>query len=196
MKFTAVRTALGAAVGEAEIHVAGNSVFSSIKATTALAEQFDHRAITVRTEVVPVVPLDSLDQIIGRTVFVKIDTQGFEQEVLLGATATLARAVGVQLELAVDHLYEGVWDLPEAVAFMTARGFALAQVRPTNPKRGDPVSALEFDCVFRRIDRRAWPPLSSGVRERRSRARRGQRASPTPGSRATPPAQCCHTNAA
>ena len=155
MKFTAVRTALGAAVGEAEIHVADNSVFSSIKATTALAEQFDHRAITVRTEVVPVVPLDSLDQIVGRTVFVKIDTQGFEQEVLLGATATLARAVGVQLELAVDHLYEGVWDLPEAVAFMTARGFALAQVRPTNPKRGDPVSALEFDCVFRRIDRRA-----------------------------------------
>ena len=155
MKFTAVRTALGAAVGEAEIHVADNSVFSSIKATTALAEQFDHRAITVRTEMVPVVPLDSLDQIVGRTVFVKIDTQGFEQEVLLGATATLARAVGVQLELAVDHLYEGVWDLPEAVAFMTARGFALAQVRPTNPKRGDPVSALEFDCVFRRIDRRA-----------------------------------------
>ncbi len=154
--FTARHSAVGAVVGEASINIADYSVFSSIKATTALAERFDSRAATVRTEQVPVVPLDSVAETKrGKAVFLKIDTQGFEQEVLRGATETLRRCVGVQLELAIDHLYEGVWDFSEAMKFMTDAGFSLAQIRPTNPKHDDPVSALEFDCVFRRTDQQA-----------------------------------------
>ena len=86
----------------------------------------------------------------GRRVFLKIDTQGFEREVLEGARESLKEIFGVQAELPVVHLYRGVWSLPEALDYMSKRGFVLGQVRPTNFDTEERVTVIELDCIFRR----------------------------------------------
>jgi hypothetical protein len=99
------------------------------------------------------VEITTLDQIFApfaeRKVLLKIDTQGFEQQVLAGAAASLPKIAAVQLELPVVHFYENVWSLTDAIAFMERAGFAVAQLRPVVYLPGTG-SLGEIDCVFRR----------------------------------------------
>jgi hypothetical protein len=88
----------------------------------------------------------------GKNVFLKIDTQGFEQRVLEGARRSLEHICGLLLELPIVHLYENTWTFREALAYLENAGFVLSQVQPTNYLTVDPVSIVELDCVFRRRD--------------------------------------------
>ena len=142
--------AVGAVAGSAEIHVTRNSVYSSLRPQTAMISDFSKKSQIVGTESVDVITLDALDLASEDRIFLKIDTQGFEQEVLAGATQVLQRCVGVQLELPVEHLYQDVWSFSEAIVFMDELGFVPAQFRMVNPLHDDPVSGIEFDCIFRR----------------------------------------------
>lgn len=145
------RGALGAEPGTASINVSESSVFSSIRQINESGLDFTDRARTVRVEEVEVRTLDSvLAGDPARRVFLKIDTQGFEREVLMGAERTLDRCVGIQLELAAQHIYDGIWPMHEALRYMDERGFVPAQFEMVNPMKDDPTSGLEFDCVFRR----------------------------------------------
>lgn len=147
----AVKVAAGSEAGTAKINISKASVFNSFLPATGLAGRFDPDMEIVGTEEVEVRPLDD---ILGREAFssgfLKIDTQGFERQVLEGATETLKRCVGVQLELPIGHLYEGVWSYREALDYMDGLGFVLAQSIPTNTFTEDRASVIEFDCVFRR----------------------------------------------
>jgi FkbM family methyltransferase len=144
---------VGSEAGKLEINIARNSVFSSFRPLSDLAGKFDPNSQTVETLKVPVVTLDkAVGKSPAKSIFIKIDTQGFEQEVLAGAKAILQRAVGVQLELPVDHLYENVWSFNEALAAMGGYGFVPAQFRTVNPRAGDRAAAVEFDAIFRRKD--------------------------------------------
>lgn len=145
------RTAVGAEPGEATINVSRHTVFSSIKNLTDAATAFDPNSGIERVEVVPVATLDNLLASSPATsVFLKVDTQGFEREVLQGATRTLARVAGMQLELPVEIFYHGTWTFIEALTYLDALGFVPGQFRMVNPMRSDPSSGAEFDCIFRR----------------------------------------------
>ena len=70
----------------------------------------------VRQEEVEIARLDDLfAPYRTRTVFPKIDTQGYERPVLEGAREVLSKAVGVQLELPLVNLYECTWSLADAL---------------------------------------------------------------------------------
>lgn len=143
--------ALGSSPSTKPINVSESAVFSSFLDQTTAAQQFDASAKVLREEQVEVSRLDDLfSQFSGHRVFLKIDTQGFEREVLDGARESLKEIAGVQAELPIVHLYHGVWSLPEALDYMSQRGFVLGQVRPTNFDREERVSVLELDCIFRR----------------------------------------------
>ncbi|MBR1151580.1 FkbM family methyltransferase [Bradyrhizobium sp. JYMT SZCCT0428] len=106
----------------------------------------------VRTEEIEI---DTLDNILAgirghSNIFCKIDTQGYEEAVLRGAENSLVRLCGLQLELPIEHLYEGTWTLAQAMAKIDSLGFVPAQIRPTSFIRGDLVSWTELDCTFRR----------------------------------------------
>lgn len=147
--------ALGASPGHATIKVSGATVFSSLLDQTALAQRFDQAAVVERHEIVEVARLDDLvARFRSRNVFLKIDTQGFERQVLDGAPDCLRWIAGVQLELPAVPLYQGVWSLGAAMNHMEELGFVVAQMRPVNHFPHDPVSAAELDCVFRRRDER------------------------------------------
>jgi len=144
-------TAAGAQNGEAEINISEASVFNSFKPLSDKGRTEHPMIGVIGTEIVPVSRLDDLVPDHGNhRLFLKIDTQGFEREVLEGASAILERAEGLMLELPVEHLYSGVWSLDEALRCLADRGYVPAQFRQVIPLPGDPASAYEFDCIFRR----------------------------------------------
>jgi FkbM family methyltransferase len=145
------KNALGSVTSRADIHLSENSVFNSIADLSAYALEFDPEARVVGMETVDVIRLDDfLDGANIERTFLKIDTQGFERQVLDGSPRLLECCPGVLLELPVNHLYEGVWSLGDAINFMSTKGYSISQVRPVAPLHHDPVSTVELDCLFRR----------------------------------------------
>jgi FkbM family methyltransferase len=143
--------ALGASRGTSVINVSENTVFSSILPQTDYAIQFDPKARVQRTEEIEVFPFDEVCNLPRRgNAFLKIDTQGFEREVLEGAKESLCHLSGLQLELPLEHLYEGQWSFSVALLELESAGFVPAQMRPTTFMTGDPQCWTEVDCIFRR----------------------------------------------
>jgi len=142
------RCAVGAAAGSIEINISENSVSSSV-----LPILGDHVSAApgsryVGREKVPVITLDSLQSTMSlRDAFLKIDTQGFEAEVLKGARQILPTLVGLQIECSVAPLYLGQADFLELLATVRDAGF---QVWSLDPGFRDRASGrlLQFDAVF------------------------------------------------
>jgi FkbM family methyltransferase len=149
----ALNIALGDRPGTAELNVSEFDVYSSLQPLSDYGEAFDRRTKVLRTETVKV---ETLDAACGRlpehNLFLKIDTQGHEQKILEGGGHLLGRCCGVQLELPISHLYEGMWKFPAALGFMEEMGFVPAQISPVNCMSGDPASVVEFDVIFRRTN--------------------------------------------
>lgn len=151
-RWKAVNVALGSACSTAAINVSENTVFSSLRSQSAYATKFDPFARVVRTEEIEIFPLDHFADEINhhKNIFCKIDTQGFEEEVLKGAKGAIDRFCGIQLELPLARLYEQTWSFSAATKHLEELGFVPAQFRPTNCMTDDPASWTEVDCIFRR----------------------------------------------
>lgn len=143
-----VNSALGAASGSTTINVSEETVFSSILRQTDYAVDSFAGARPTRQEEIKLLKLDEVFDYPGERILLKIDTQGYERDVLEGAANSLRSIEAVWLELPIVHLYQGVWGLEEAVSYMSERGFILSQIAPVNARWEDPV--LEVDCLFRR----------------------------------------------
>lgn len=144
--------ALGATAGRAVLNVSCHNLFSSILDQASAAQAFDPRGVAViYREEVRIACLDGFfAPFRDRTVFLKIDTQGYERPVLEGAREALTQIIGVQLELPIVHLYKDTWPLSDALDYMSQAGFVLAQLTPVGWLKEDPVSLVEIDAIFRR----------------------------------------------
>lgn len=105
---------------------------------------------TVRRIDVPVNrPEAILDDILGdrKRPFVKIDTQGFEMEIIRGFGPRVKDVVGWQIELSVEPLYEGQPMIEEVISNMRSNGFSLWRIVPG---LRDPATlqAFELDGIF------------------------------------------------
>jgi len=149
-KWRALKVGAGARSEEVEIHVSEDTRFSSINAMTAAAEEFDVHSRAVASETISIKTLDELFADLAGTIFLKIDTQGHEPNVIAGAGQFLSRVCGVQMELPCIQLYEGSWSFGEAVNRMEASGFKIFQMEPVNYSKADPVALVELDIVFGR----------------------------------------------
>lgn len=146
------RCGLGATRSRALINVSRSTVFSSILPSLGAAARFDPQSEACRTEEIEVETLDSFfAPYRSERAFLKIDTQGFERQVLAGASEALAHLCGIQMELPVIHLYAGVWTLPKALQFMANHDFVLSQASAVNYHSHDDCAVVELDCVFRRL---------------------------------------------
>ena len=95
-----------------------------------------------------VVPLDTYRELPG-PFFVKIDTEGFELEVLRGAVKVLEQTDVVLMEVAIAERQEREPDLIEIGAFMKTNGFRLIDFPVlTQQARGGPL--LYVDVAFAR----------------------------------------------
>jgi len=146
--------ALGAVEETATINVSDASVFSSILTSTSVATDYTHAAAVTHTEAIEVRRLDDVLPTVPANTLLKIDTQGYERQVLDGARHALSMVKGVLLELPIIHLYQGTWQFHEALAYMAGAGFVVAQIHPVNFHHVDEMSLLEVDCLFRPWDKR------------------------------------------
>lgn len=144
--------ALGAAAERSTINVSDMTVFSSMRDATDAAARFSAQAAVARTEDIEVRRLDDILPDVPANTLLKIDTQGFEKEVLEGARKTLPALKGVLMEVPIIQLYQGNWTFHEAVEFMDLSGFVPAQIHPVNFHWRDKVSLVEVDCLFRPKD--------------------------------------------
>jgi FkbM family methyltransferase len=146
----APRTALGAHSGSVTLNIAGNSASSSVLAMLPAHADAAPESRYVDSEVVPLETLDDLasgyfrDDSRG---LLKIDTQGYESEVLRGAAETLGRVEAVQLELSLVRLYEGQRLMPELLEHLGGLGFELWAVAPAfvDPRTG---RMLQIDATL------------------------------------------------
>lgn len=82
-----------------------------------------------------------------RTLFVKMDVQGFEGRILSATVKALDRIAGFQMELSLTPLYEGETPLVDMMASMRDKGYALESIEPgsTDAASG---RLLQADCLF------------------------------------------------
>jgi FkbM family methyltransferase len=157
----APRSALGAMEGRVEIQVASNSVSSSILPMREIHRMAAPDSAYVGAEVVD---MRRLDQVAREFIehahcpFLKIDTQGYEREVLHGSSGVLSRLAGIQLEMSLTPLYEGSPTLCELVQMMESLGFAPYALLPgfTDVNSG---RMLQTDGLFFREGSPPGPPL-------------------------------------
>ena len=148
--FVAPRMALGDDNRDIDINVAGNSCSSSI---LPMSGRHELAAPDSRYVGVQCVPMRRLDDVAhpaiqqGRSILLKIDTQGFEMPVLRGAEKLLQTLVGLQLELSLTQLYDGQVLYLEMLQWLGERGFELWNVMPgfVEPASG---RLLQFDGTF------------------------------------------------
>jgi FkbM family methyltransferase len=147
------RRAVGAAPGMLDVHVSDDTVWSSALPLLATAGDWNPRSRYVATEKVE---LESIDAIVARHGFaadrmgLKIDVQGFERDVLLGAHETLRSVPYLEIELSGRPFYDGQMLLPEALAATAAAGLTMVLVEALRP---DPATgrAMQFDGIFVRV---------------------------------------------
>lgn len=107
--------ALGAKAGSEELHISRNSVSSSLLPMAALHERVASNSAYIASEQVTVRTLDEIS-VPDTPLWLKIDTQGSEWDVLRGAQNTLPRVRFLQLEISFASLYVGQPDYRSLLA--------------------------------------------------------------------------------
>jgi FkbM family methyltransferase len=147
--WSAYELALGDVNDEMLINIAGNSASSSLLPMLPVHEQLAPGTANTGTVSIKVRTFDSIaDAVLGqaRRPYLKIDTQGYEKHVLDGASGSLDRFVGMQVEVSVRPLYAGAPGLLELLEYVENRGFVLMSVEPgfSHPKTGQ---LLQFGVI-------------------------------------------------
>ncbi len=146
----APRIALGHRIGKATLHRSAESDMSSILPLTEEALEFTPSSEMTDTEEVG---LTTLDEIFDRyaspddRVFVKVDTQGYESAVLLGAMQSMKRIAGWQLELSLVRMYEGEPPWRQVADVLIDLGYEPHLIIPGYFSRHI-ARMLQFDAVF------------------------------------------------
>ncbi len=147
-------SAIGSRSGQIEINIAGNSVSSSVLAMSQTHEDAEPNSKYLSKQCVAISTLDelaaSLIPPVG-AILLKVDTQGYEMEVLKGAGAILRRTVALQLELSLTPLYVGAPTFLEMVSEMKHQGYEIFSIIPgfRDKKTG---RLLQVDGYFIRED--------------------------------------------
>jgi len=148
-----VQCAVGDSTGQVPINISQNSVSSSLRKVNAHTVEAEAGTAIVNTEMVSINTLDTLLKAHQwqNDLWLKIDVQGFEREVLQGASETLKQAKVVQIELAVIPSYEQSPYLEEIIATMRASGFLLYSIMNgfRNYKTGQ---MYEMEGFFIKVD--------------------------------------------
>lgn len=146
------RCALGDHIGEVEINIAGNSASSSLLPMLDSHLSAAPHTAYVGRESVPLLTLDSVapDYVAKfKNPFLKIDTQGFEWQVLDGARDTLPHIKGILVELSLMPLYEGQRLWREVIDRLEAEGFTLWAFKPVFSDQATG-RTLQVDGIFYR----------------------------------------------
>jgi len=150
IKWSTYNFALGNKNQEVSINISKNSYSSSIMNIKQNHIESAPESKYISKETISVKKLDSIYNTLTTNtdiVFLKIDVQGFEKNVLDGAADSLSKIKGIQLEMALTELYEGETLFEKMVIFLNEKGFRLYSLENGfyNPLTGQ---LLQVDGIF------------------------------------------------
>tara|TARA_B110000908_G_C10112717_1_gene383825 strand:+ start:231 stop:950 length:720 start_codon:yes stop_codon:yes gene_type:complete len=142
--------ALGDKEEKAQINVSKNLFSSSLLDINAESTENAPNSSYHNKEEIIVKKLDDIYEDVTSNediVFLKLDVQGFEKNVLLGAEEILSRVKGIQIEMSLVELYKNEMLFMEAVNLLKNYGFELFSLENGfyNDKTGQ---LLQVDGVF------------------------------------------------
>ena len=78
--------------------------------------------------------------------YLKLDTQGFDLEVVAGGVNTVSQLPALQTEISFKALYECMPDYKRSIGEFERRGFSVADMFLVSTD--DEYRAVEFDCIM------------------------------------------------
>lgn len=150
--------ALGSVAGSTNFNIMANSEFSSfLSPKDDKTAAFGGANKVTRTVNVEVKTLDDVIPALraergARNIYLKLDTQGFDLEVLKGARESLDTISGLQSEMSVLPIYDGMPKYGDVIAYLEQRGFVISGMFPNNA--GHFPLLIEFDCYMFHSQRR------------------------------------------
>ena len=146
----ALQTAIGEENGEIEIQIAENSYSSSVLDMLDTHVRAAPDSKYIGKEKVALRTLDSIapDYMDSNSIaFIKIDTQGYETQVMNGAKKLMSHIVGLQVEISLVPLYKGQCLFDEMLKKLKNDGFELWSISTVF---SDPNTAqvLQVDATF------------------------------------------------
>ncbi|AOU99395.1 hypothetical protein BI364_16985 [Acidihalobacter yilgarnensis] len=143
--------ALGEADTEQTLNVMATSVFSSfLEPDHSVVQDFAADNVLDHKENVGVKRLDTFMAEMSGTrefgnTYLKMDTQGYDLNVLRGARESLRNIRALQSEVSVLGIYTGMPGYMESIEAIRESGFDVTGLFPVT--RDDAMRVIEFDCV-------------------------------------------------
>lgn len=155
--WTVHQVALAAADGVTSMQVVSGTMSSVLPPTEFGAGRYAQLRDATEVEV----PMRRLDGLLADAtghvpdcrLYLKMDTQGFDLQAFAGLGDRVRDVVGMQSEVALMTIYQGMPRLPEALEVYEAAGFEVTGLYPVSRERRT-ARVLEFDCVMVRADAR------------------------------------------
>ncbi len=145
--------ALGNSNTTETINVSHKTVFSSILNTN----EFDRSNFSDSIKVVDTqtITIKKLDDVIGelinepekKKIFLKLDTQGYDNQVILGAKDILTHTHLLQTEVSCKSIYENTPPFYETLKQLSTSGFNVTGIFPLSRDKTS-MELLEFDCLL------------------------------------------------
>lgn len=144
------------ALGEKQEHLTinvmnANDMSSFLEPDASHTDRFRDSNQVEHTEVVEVKRADDLyeefaEHYSSQRIYLKMDTQGFDVNVLKGARDSLASFVALQTEAAVLPLYEGMYTYQDMIDYLGKEDYSISGVFPVTVDQN--MKLIEFDCVM------------------------------------------------
>jgi FkbM family methyltransferase len=144
--------ALGAREGALPINVMASDQFSSfLQPDNSRIRDYDGLNRPTHVETVAVRTLDVVMPMLRERLnfhrpYLKLDTQGFDMEVLQGGSAMLPGIRALQTEASVIGIYKGMPGYMDAIRHLDGLGFDVTGFYPVSRDRS--LRLIEFDCVM------------------------------------------------
>ena len=149
-----VNIALGDSNGTSTINVAGNNTSSSILEMNKIHTDIKPHSKYIGKEEVVVKKLDAIlfDYINEKEeIYLKIDTQGYEKQILDGAEKSIPNIRIIQLEMSLVELYKNSPLIYEMIPFLESKRFFLCSIeRGFHDKKTGRL--LQVDGIFIQVD--------------------------------------------
>lgn len=162
---------LSSASRKTVINTYARGVFNSLLTLKADAEdayrldKLQHGQVEIELRRLDEILHELISKVDSPKVFVKIDTQGHDVDVIRGATGCLSKIMGFQSELAAVQIYEGMPSMAESLEFYKSCGFVPIGFYPVNTFNSAQVSP-EFDVLFTRFEESLAQVKGAGITAR------------------------------
>ncbi len=145
------RMAIGDIDGTVEINISRDTNFNSIKDLDADYVDYNNQSEVIAQETVRISRIDSLQGEYfdsSESIMLKVDTQGFEKEVLAGAQESLKYIKGIKIEIPIQPVYQNVnLRVLEMFNYMDERGYVCVSLSEIGVNH-DTGIVQEVDGIF------------------------------------------------